>query len=166
VVVVVVMGSAAVDFVRSCTTVIIIGIVLTFVALAYLCWLLFALAVYALPFVAGVTAGLATYHSGSGPIGAIIVGAIASSITLIVGHRFHDPPLAPHSRSDRASPLDATRSACGRCAARSRNGAAAHLYARVSFPSPDEGGLLCGSFDIRHFSSVLWTGRARRPLMA
>jgi hypothetical protein len=29
--------------------------------------------------------GLATYHSGSGPTGAIIVGAIASSITLIVG---------------------------------------------------------------------------------
>jgi hypothetical protein len=34
---------------------------------------------------AGVAAGLATYHSGSGPIGAIIVGLIASSITLIVG---------------------------------------------------------------------------------
>jgi hypothetical protein len=64
---------------------IIIGIVLAFIGLAYLCWLLFALAIYALPFFAGVTAGLATYHSGSGPIAAIIVGAIASSITLIVG---------------------------------------------------------------------------------
>jgi succinate dehydrogenase/fumarate reductase cytochrome b subunit len=29
--------------------------------------------------------GLATFHRGSGPIAAIIVGAIASSITLIVG---------------------------------------------------------------------------------
>jgi len=64
---------------------IIIGIVLALVGLAYLCWLLFPLAVYALPLFAGVTAGLATYHSGSGPIGAIIVGLIASSITLIVG---------------------------------------------------------------------------------
>ena len=62
---------------------IIISIILGFVGLAYLCWLLFALAVYALPFFAGVTAGLATYHSGSGPIAAIIVGAIAASITLI-----------------------------------------------------------------------------------
>jgi hypothetical protein len=62
---------------------IIIGIILGFVGLAYLCWLLFALAVYALPFFAGVTAGLATYHSGSGPIAAIIVGAIAASVTLI-----------------------------------------------------------------------------------
>ena len=51
--------------------------------LAYLCWLLFALGVYALPLFAGVTAGLVTYHSGSGPIGAIIVGLIASTITLI-----------------------------------------------------------------------------------
>ena len=63
---------------------IIIGIILSFVGLAYLCWLLFALAVYALPFFAGVTAGLAAYRSGSGPIGAIVVGGIASSTTLLV----------------------------------------------------------------------------------
>jgi hypothetical protein len=63
----------------------IIGIVLSFVVLAYLCWLLFTLAVNALPFFAGVTAGFATYHSGSGPIGAIIVGLIASSITFPAG---------------------------------------------------------------------------------
>jgi hypothetical protein len=62
---------------------IIIGIILGFVGLAYLCWLLFALAVYALPMFVGVAAMLATYHSGSGPIAAIIVGAIAGSITLI-----------------------------------------------------------------------------------
>lgn len=64
---------------------IIIGIVLSFVGLAYLCWLLFALAVYALPFFAAVTAGLAAYRSGSGPGAAIIVGAIAGSLTLIAG---------------------------------------------------------------------------------
>jgi hypothetical protein len=34
-----------------------IGIVLALVGLAYLCWLLFALAVYALPLFAGITAG-------------------------------------------------------------------------------------------------------------
>ena len=63
----------------------IIGIILAFVALAYLCWLLFALAVYALPFFAGLSAGLAAYHSGSGPIGAIIVGVVAGAITLVLG---------------------------------------------------------------------------------
>jgi hypothetical protein len=82
---VVVVEGAAVDFVRETTTMIIIGIVLNFVGLAYLCWLLFALAVYALPFFAGLTAGLAAYHTGSGPIGAIVVGAIASAITLLLG---------------------------------------------------------------------------------
>ena len=64
---------------------IIIGIVLSFVGLAYLCWLVFALAVCALPFFAGLTAGLAAYHSGSGPIGAIVVGVIAGAVTLLLG---------------------------------------------------------------------------------
>ena len=45
---------------------IIVGIVLSVVGLGFFCWLLFTLAVYALPFFAGVTAALAAYHSGSG----------------------------------------------------------------------------------------------------
>jgi hypothetical protein len=64
---------------------IVIGIVLSFVALAYLCWQLFALAVHALPFFAGVTVGLAAYHSGSGPVAAIIVGAVAGGGVLVLG---------------------------------------------------------------------------------
>jgi len=72
-------------FARRSTTMLIIGITLAFVALAYLCWLLFALAVYALPFFAGLSAGFAAYHSGSGPLGAIIVGAVAGAVTLLVG---------------------------------------------------------------------------------
>src|SRR5262245_15415404 len=80
-----VVGGAIVNFARRPTTMIIIGIVLALVGLAYLCWLLFALAVYALPLFAGITAGLAIYHTGSGPIGAIIVGLIAGTIPLIAG---------------------------------------------------------------------------------
>jgi hypothetical protein len=63
----------------------IIGIILAFIALAYLCWVLFALAVYALPFFAGLSAGLAAYHSGSGPIAAIIVGVVTAAVTLLLG---------------------------------------------------------------------------------
>ena len=63
----------------------IIGIILGFIGLGYLCWLIFALAVYALPLFAGVTAGLAAYHSSSGPIAAITVGAIVSVIVLFAG---------------------------------------------------------------------------------
>ena len=63
----------------------IIGIVLSFVGLGYLCWLIFALAVDALPLFAGVTAGLAAYQSNSGPIAAIAVTAIVSVIVLLAG---------------------------------------------------------------------------------
>ena len=63
----------------------IIGIILSFVGLVYLCWLLFALAVYALPLFAGAAAGIAAYHSSSGPMVAIFVGATAGAITLIAG---------------------------------------------------------------------------------
>jgi len=45
------------DIVTETTTRIIIGIVLSFVGLGFLCWLLFTLAVYALPFAADVTLG-------------------------------------------------------------------------------------------------------------
>jgi len=81
----VVVGGAAVNLCTEITTMLIIGIVLAFVALAYLCWLLFALAVYALPLFAGLSAGLAAYHSGSGPIGAIIVGVSTGAVTLLLG---------------------------------------------------------------------------------
>jgi hypothetical protein len=45
----------------------------------------FTLAVYALPFFAGVTAGVAAYQSGSGEIGALLVGLIAGAFTLAAG---------------------------------------------------------------------------------
>jgi hypothetical protein len=80
-----VVGGATVDFARRSAAMLIIGIILVFVGLAYLCWLLFALAVHALPFFVGATAGVAAYHSGSGPIGAILVGSMASGVTLVIG---------------------------------------------------------------------------------
>src|ERR1700682_3226953 len=59
----VVVGGASVRLYHGATTMLIIGIVLSFVVLAYLCWLLFTLAVHALPFFAGVTAGVAPPHT-------------------------------------------------------------------------------------------------------
>jgi hypothetical protein len=64
---------------------IIIGIIGSFVGLGFLCWLLFTLAVHALPAFVGLTAGLAAYHGGSGEIGAILVGLIAGALTLAAG---------------------------------------------------------------------------------
>ncbi len=63
----------------------IVGIVLSVVGIGFFCWLLFTLAVYALPFFAGLTAGLAAFHSGSGVIGALIVGVLAGGATLAIG---------------------------------------------------------------------------------
>ncbi len=64
---------------------IIVGIVLSVVGIGFFCWLLFTLAVYALPFFAGMTAGLAVFHSGSGIIGALVVGVLAGGATLSIG---------------------------------------------------------------------------------
>lgn len=58
---------------------------LSIAGLGFICWLLFNLAVYALPFCAGVSAGMAAYETGAGPIGAILVGLVAAAVTLVVG---------------------------------------------------------------------------------
>jgi hypothetical protein len=62
-----------------------IGIVLGVFGLGLFCWLLFTLAVYALPFLAGLTLGLAAFHGGSGLFGALVVGLLVGVTTLVVG---------------------------------------------------------------------------------
>lgn len=61
------------------------GIVLNLAGLGLFCWLLFALAVHALPFFVAVTVGFAAFHSGVGPIGAILVAFISGVVTLFLG---------------------------------------------------------------------------------
>lgn len=67
------------------TTMIILGIVLSIAAIGVFCWLLFTLAVFALPFFAGVTVGTWAYQSGAGWLGAILVGMVGAGLTLGVG---------------------------------------------------------------------------------
>ena len=83
--VVVVEGAPVRPFVTEISTMIIIGIVLSVFDLGFFCWLLFTLAVYALPFFAGVIAAVAAYHSGSGVIGAIMVAVLVGAATLAIG---------------------------------------------------------------------------------
>ena len=64
---------------------IIIGILLNIAGLGVLCWAMFRLAVYALPFFVGVTAGLYALQTGAGPLGAIVVGIVSSAFALVVG---------------------------------------------------------------------------------
>lgn len=62
-----------------------IGLVLGVLGLGFFCWLLFTLAVYALPFFAAMAAGLAAFHSGAGFIGAFVIGSLAGGATLALG---------------------------------------------------------------------------------
>jgi hypothetical protein len=62
---------------------IIIGIVSSIFGIGFLCWLLFTLAIYATPFFVGVTAAFAAFNHGAGVIGALVVGLIASVVTLV-----------------------------------------------------------------------------------
>jgi hypothetical protein len=63
----------------------IIGILLNIVALGVFCWALFALAVHALPFFVGLTAGISIYQTGTGPFAAIVVGFMTGGFTLVLG---------------------------------------------------------------------------------
>ena len=63
----------------------VLGIIFSFFGLGALLCLLFSLAIYALPFFAAVTAGMAAFHSGAGVIGAILVAALAGGATLAIG---------------------------------------------------------------------------------
>ena len=64
---------------------IIFGIFASFAALGAMCGLLFNLAVFALPFFAGVSAEMAAFHSGAGPVGAFAAGILAGAATLVAG---------------------------------------------------------------------------------
>ncbi len=62
-----------------------IGIVLNLAGLGIFCWLLFTLAIYALPFFVGSAAGLWVYHTGAGPLGAITLALLTGGATLAAG---------------------------------------------------------------------------------
>jgi hypothetical protein len=84
-VVVVVEGADRQNISCGDTTMIILGILLSVAAIGVLCWLLFNLAVYALPFLAGVILGTWTYHTGAGWLGAILAGLVGAGLTMGIG---------------------------------------------------------------------------------
>jgi len=64
---------------------IILGIILSVFAIGFFCWLLFTLAVYALPCFVGMSAAFAAYHHGTGVFEAGVIGLLAGAATLVVG---------------------------------------------------------------------------------
>ncbi len=65
---------------------ILLAILASLAAIGLLCWLLFTLAVFALPAFVGVTAGVWADGTGAGIPGAILVGTVAAAVTLAAGH--------------------------------------------------------------------------------
>jgi len=62
-----------------------VGLLLNTVGIGLFCWLIFTLAVYALPFIVAVSVGMAAYHSGAGALGAPLTGIAAGAATLAIG---------------------------------------------------------------------------------
>ena len=81
----VVEGATHVIVVTGVSTMLALGIVLNIIGLGFFCWVLFTLAIYALPFFVGMTAGLYAHGAGAGPFGAIVLGLLAAAFTLVIG---------------------------------------------------------------------------------
>ena len=64
----------------------VIGLILNVFGIGLFCWLIFTLAVYALPFFVGLSAGMAAFHSGAGVVGALITGVGTGALTLVVAN--------------------------------------------------------------------------------
>ena len=64
---------------------IVFGILVSIAAIGTMCWLLFNLAVFALPFFIGLNAYIWAYSTGAGWFGGIVVGLLAAGLTLAVG---------------------------------------------------------------------------------
>ncbi|MCP3418617.1 hypothetical protein NLM16_31360 [Bradyrhizobium brasilense] len=64
---------------------IVLGPLLVIVGIGFFCWLLFTIAVFALPFFVGLTVGMWAFDSGAGALGGILVGLVAGGATFCVG---------------------------------------------------------------------------------
>ncbi|MES5481519.1 hypothetical protein QMZ05_02100 [Bradyrhizobium sp. INPA03-11B] len=62
-----------------------LGLVLNTVGIGLFCWLVFALAVYALPFFVALNIGMMAFHGGAGVVGALLIGIAAGALTLAFG---------------------------------------------------------------------------------
>ena len=61
-----------------------LGLLLNTVGIGLFCWLIFTLAVYALPYFVAINAGIWAYHSGAGPLGTPLVALAAGGMTLAI----------------------------------------------------------------------------------
>ena len=89
----------------------IIGVLINIAGLGIFCWALFALATHALPFFVSMTVKIYSFQVGAGPFGAIVVGFVAGSTTLVAG-QFAFSVARSHSPLGRWAAIRASRSTC------------------------------------------------------
>jgi hypothetical protein len=82
--VVVVEGATVTPLHHGVTTMLALGLVLNTLGLGVICWLMFTLAVYILPFFVAINAGFWAYHSGAGVLGTPLVAIAAGGMTLAI----------------------------------------------------------------------------------
>lgn len=64
-----------------------LAIPLSIVGLGVFCWLLYSLAIYALPFFIGLSVALYAHESGAGALGAMMLGVTAGAVVLALAQR-------------------------------------------------------------------------------
>lgn len=62
-----------------------LGLVLNTLGIGLFCWLIFALAVYALPFFVALSVGMSAFRDGAGVFGALLIGIVSGALTLAAG---------------------------------------------------------------------------------
>jgi hypothetical protein len=60
------------------------GLLLNIAGIGVFCWLIFTLAVYAVPFFVAINAGIWAFHSGAGLLGTALVAVAAGGMTLAI----------------------------------------------------------------------------------
>lgn len=122
----VVGGGARIDFCRG-RTAILFGL-FAVAAVAFLAWLLFTFAVYAMPLMIGVTVSIAAWHTGSGMLGALLVSLVAAALIVAFGELAFARLRSPIARTLLALAY------AGPAAVASYH--AVHGIAKLSVPSP------------------------------
>jgi hypothetical protein len=69
---------------HGATTMLALGLLLNIAGIGVFCWLIFTLAVYALPFFVAINAGICAFHSGAGVFGTPLIAIAAGGVTLAI----------------------------------------------------------------------------------
>ncbi|XSC47589.1 hypothetical protein ACF1BQ_020415 [Bradyrhizobium sp. RDT10] len=72
-------------YAHGATTMLALGLVLNTLGIGLFCWAIFALAVYALPFLVALSIGMTALQGGAGVVSALLIGTAGGALTLVLG---------------------------------------------------------------------------------